>query len=143
MQKKFTPSTHYAQSLSGVAQWNFNTINQTKVPTFTPSLIKIRPIVSEIQAVKAGLTDTHTQFVGVYSLQTVTLRSINVHLRHFVIILFESFQTLVSEIYRIKEILGEYAWKFLTSIYHLVNFFCNSLKHSKIDVWVGFRGMPH
>ena len=28
--------------------WNFNTINRTKVPTFSPSLIKIRPIVSEI-----------------------------------------------------------------------------------------------
>ena len=33
---------------SGVVQWNFNTINRTKVPTFSPSLIKIRPIVSGI-----------------------------------------------------------------------------------------------
>ena len=37
-----------AQSLSGVAQWNINTINRTKIPTFSPSLIKIQLIVTEI-----------------------------------------------------------------------------------------------
>ena len=69
MQKKclysFDPlrASCVAQSPSGVAQWNFNTINQIEVPTFSPSLIKIWPIVSEIWAVKAGQTDrqTHTQ----------------------------------------------------------------------------------
>ena len=64
----------HAQSPSGLAQSNFNTINQTKVSTFSPSLIKIRPIVSEIQAVKAGQTDRQIQFVGVYSLRTVTIQ---------------------------------------------------------------------
>ena len=38
----------------------FNSINRTNVPTFSPSLIKIRPIVSEIQAVKVGQTHTET-----------------------------------------------------------------------------------
>ena len=38
---------------------DFNTINRTQVPTFSPSFIKIRPILSEIKAVKAG-RDTHT-----------------------------------------------------------------------------------
>ena len=39
---------------------NSYTINRTEVPTFSPSLIKIRPIVNEIKAVKAGRTDRQT-----------------------------------------------------------------------------------
>ena len=37
-----------AQNPGGEAQLNFYTINRTKVPTMSPSLIKIRPIVSKI-----------------------------------------------------------------------------------------------
>ena len=37
-----------AQNPADVAQLNFNTINRTEVPTISPTLIKIRPIVSEI-----------------------------------------------------------------------------------------------
>ena len=48
MQKKILSLWPIAQSPSGVAQWNFNTIDRIKVSTFSPSLIKIRPIVSEI-----------------------------------------------------------------------------------------------
>ena len=60
--------THYA--LLHVAQ------SLSEVPTFSSSLIKFRPIVSKIQAVKARQTDIHTQikFVGVNSLQTVTIK---------------------------------------------------------------------
>ena len=41
--------------------WNSDTINRTKVPTFSPSLIKTRPIVSDIYIIsrKSG-TDTQT-----------------------------------------------------------------------------------
>ena len=46
--KKNTPLTQYTPRRSDIAQLNINTINQTKVPTFSPSLIKIWPIVSEI-----------------------------------------------------------------------------------------------
>ena len=47
---------------------NFNTINRTEVPIFSPNLIKIRPIISKIKSVKAGKTDAQIKFVGVYSL---------------------------------------------------------------------------
>ena len=41
-------ASRVAQSPSGVAQWNFNTINRTYVPTFSPNFIKIQHIVIEI-----------------------------------------------------------------------------------------------
>ena len=50
-------ASRVAQSPSGVAQWNFNTINRTWVPTLSPSFIKIQLIVTEISALIAGQTD--------------------------------------------------------------------------------------
>ena len=74
--KKITPMSStfpFAAEFS-----NYNTIKRTEVSTFSPSLIKIRPLVSEIKAVKARQTHRETQikYVGVYSLQTVTIKKI-------------------------------------------------------------------
>ena len=43
---------------------DFYTINRTKVPTFSPRLMKIRPIISEIISRKCSHTDTQFKFVG-------------------------------------------------------------------------------
>ena len=72
-----------AHSPSGVAQCNFNTINQKEVPTFSPSLIKIRPIVRYKPLKRDRQIDTHKQINR--SLQTVYVMIIDcIYPRHLI-----------------------------------------------------------